>query len=197
MALGPGGLPANLAGWVCTSGLRLLKRETLSTAMYPAGGPLQLPPRGAPRPTVGAWPVPHRQLDQRPTSSLRQATIDLVPEIVATHPDRLHLATSKFERRGQAAFVSADDSRGARPHGTRGEIGHVHESDGSLHLILSPADARTVIEQGWGERHPLCGAPVVGLPPTYVLIYAPRDEQELEIVAELLRRAARFAGALG
>lgn len=36
-----------------------------------------------------------------------------------------------------------------------GEVCHSHPSDGSLHLVLHPADVRAVLEKGWGERHPL------------------------------------------
>ncbi|SPO32302.1 uncharacterized protein UTRI_02859 [Ustilago trichophora] len=51
----------------------------------------------------------------------------------------------------------------------RGEFVHVHCStaseggvsseDGSLHMTLSPDDAALVVEQGWGELHPLAGFP--------------------------------------
>lgn len=37
-----------------------------------------------------------------------------------------------------------------------------------------------VIERGWGERHPLSGTPVI--PKEYLLIYAPRDQEELDVV---------------
>lgn len=60
----------------------------------------------------------------------------------------------------------------------------MHHSDGSLHLILSPSDAITVLSARWGERHPLAGMPP-GLPLTYVLVYPPRDKPGASIVAQL------------
>jgi hypothetical protein len=35
------------------------------------------------------------------------------------------------------------------------EIAHVHLADNSLHMYLSPLDARAVIESEWGERFPV------------------------------------------
>lgn len=191
LALGPGGLPTNPLGWVITTALRLLGREPLSTGIYPSPQTaLDLPDRQGPRPTIAHWPVPHRQLNQLLTTDARAASSAIADEIAAAGERRLHVATSKFERRGPAVFVTEPDHNTPWLKDARGEAGHVHASDGSLHLVLPPADARIVIERGWGERHPLCGAPIVGLPNTYLLIYAPRDEQERDIIRYLFKRAA-------
>lgn len=37
------------------------------------------------------------------------------------------------------------------------ELTHLHMTEGSMHVILSPQDARQVIKQGWGELHSLAG----------------------------------------
>jgi hypothetical protein len=72
---------------------------------------------------------------------------------------------------------------------TRGEIAHMHASDGSLHVNLTPKDAKLVLERGWGQRHPLSGRVLyLGL----VMIYAPRGEQELEVVEKITRASVRF-----
>ncbi|HEY7747264.1 MAG TPA: hypothetical protein VH933_01120 [Aestuariivirgaceae bacterium] len=42
-----------------------------------------------------------------------------------------------------------------------------------------------VIANGWGERHPLAGKH--GLPDNIIMVYGPRDEEELAVVAELLQ----------
>lgn len=194
MALGPGGLPANAVGWIIASVLRAVTRETTSVACYrvpdaerPA---LQLPRRQGARPAIGRWPIPHRQLDQLPAPALRSATQRLTAQIAGESPGQLETATSKFERRGEAVFAVPDQHRPAWLRKAHGEAGHVHGSDGSLHLVLHPADARTVIEAQWGERHPLCGVPLLGIPTNYLMVYAPRDELELATVAMLFRRAA-------
>jgi phospholipase/carboxylesterase len=66
------------------------------------------------------------------------------------------------------------------------EFAHLHPpTDGSLHMSLPPAMVDQVIENGWAEYHPLAGKH--GLPRNIVMVYGPRDESELEIVAALVR----------
>lgn len=73
----------------------------------------------------------------------------------------------------------------------RGEIAHMHSVDGSLHIALTPRDAALVIERGWGERMGLAGKGFK-LPSTLLLVYAPRNEGELEVVKNILSAGARF-----
>jgi hypothetical protein len=73
-----------------------------------------------------------------------------------------------------------------------------------LHLTLHPADVRTVLEKGWGERHPLAWDDggeewcwwrwAKSVPPGFVMIYAPRDERELEIVMDIIRASVWWVG---
>lgn len=74
------------------------------------------------------------------------------------------------------------------------EFAHVHvEDDGSLHAIL-PEPLRTeAMAAGWAEPHPFAGQPTVS--PDTVMIYAPRDEDEVTTVAELVRRSWENARA--
>ena len=44
--------------------------------------------------------------------------------------------------------------------------------------------AFTVIKKGWGERHPLSGSHF--LPKEFVLLYAPRDDDELAMISRCL-----------
>lgn len=39
----------------------------------------------------------------------------------------------------------------------RHELAHIHLTEGSLHVVLSPQDARQVVEKRWGELHRLAG----------------------------------------
>jgi Family of unknown function (DUF5519) len=56
--------------------------------------------------------------------------------------------------------------------------------DGSLHMTLPPDVAEEAYAKGWGEPHPYSGTP---------LIFAPRDEDELEVVFGLLRASYDYA----
>jgi catechol 2,3-dioxygenase-like lactoylglutathione lyase family enzyme len=51
--------------------------------------------------------------------------------------------------------------------------------------------AAAACEAGWAEPHPLVAS--AALPPTHVMVYAPRNEHELDVVASLVEAACRFA----
>ncbi|ROV93266.1 hypothetical protein VSDG_06864 [Cytospora chrysosperma] len=78
--------------------------------------------------------------------------------------------------------------------GTRGEIAHVHP-EASSHVTVSMADAGALVLAGWAERHMLGGSRVGGVPWGYVLVYAPRDEAELEVWRAVVVAGARFVCA--
>ncbi len=68
------------------------------------------------------------------------------------------------------------------------EVAHVHPgADASLHLSLPEPLRGRAIAAGWALPHPLAGAPTVS--PDTVMVYAPRDEQELETVTALAQAA--------
>ena len=73
------------------------------------------------------------------------------------------------------------------------EFAHLHPPhDGSLHLVLPPAEVNEVIENGWAERHPLAGR--FGMPENIVMVYGPRDEDEFHVVEALVNASHAFAG---
>jgi hypothetical protein len=72
------------------------------------------------------------------------------------------------------------------------EFAHLHPAtDGSLHMALPAGIVDAVIDNGWAERHPLAGK--FGLGTNIVMVYGPRDDAELEIVADLVRAAHAHA----
>ncbi len=78
------------------------------------------------------------------------------------------------------------------------EFAHVHgEKDGSLHLRLSDADAKTLLESGWGELHLLAGMFIsslnMNLPLGVVMVYAPRNMEEVAIVLSVVKASYDFA----
>ena len=74
------------------------------------------------------------------------------------------------------------------------EFAHLHPPrDGSLHMTLPPEIVEQVIDNGWAERHPLAGR--YGLPANIVMVYGPRDAQELAVVGDLVRASHAFAAA--
>jgi hypothetical protein len=76
------------------------------------------------------------------------------------------------------------------------EFAHLHPAtDGSLHMVLPPDLVDRVVENGWAERHPLAGR--YGLPGNIVMVYGPRDDDELGIVEDLVRASHSFASDSG
>jgi phospholipase/carboxylesterase len=66
------------------------------------------------------------------------------------------------------------------------EFAHLHpHHDGSLHLALPETVKDQVEESGWGVRHPT--------QPTEILIYGPRDRDELDTVFNLVEASYRYA----
>jgi hypothetical protein len=100
----------------------------------------------------------------------------------------LTVRRSHFEKHNDAVFAAP----GLPVHGdgqaSGGEIGHLH-ADGSLHVVLAAADAAQAIENRWGQAHPAEGL-AAGLPPAYVLLYAPRTPDEVAVAERLLDAAA-------
>ncbi len=67
----------------------------------------------------------------------------------------------------------------------RTEFAHVHPAgDGSLHMKLPPSVHHDAIAKGWGEPHPISGT---------LLVFAPRDRHELEIIWQLVITSYRYA----
>ena len=84
-ALGAGGLPYNVWGWLINCALRPLGREAKGTECYDSeklrsmGGEVgnrgwlgDLPVRTGSRPHVGPWMAPHRQLNQNSSPELKK-----------------------------------------------------------------------------------------------------------------------------
>jgi hypothetical protein len=92
----------------------------------------------------------------------------------------------------RALCLSADVEAGPQEAFITGrEFAHLHAlPDSSLHLVLPEPLATEAIEAGWGELHPLAGTTV---PATTLLVYAPRDPGEIDVVLELVRRSSEFA----
>jgi len=61
-----------------------------------------------------------------------------------------------------------------------------------MHMLLHPDDAKVVLDMGWGERHPLSKGGWLKrfVPKEFVMVYAPRNREELEVVCRIIEAAA-------
>lgn len=68
---------------------------------------------------------------------------------------------------------------------------HPHPDNGSMHVKLPREDALQVTEKGWGEDHYLVtqGHYPIGL----VMVFSPRDVDELEIVKAIVKKSYEYA----
>lgn len=168
----------------------------------------KLPYRAGPRPDVPTFVAPQRQMTQGIAdgdgAGLRARQVACMEALARANPDAFKTAPSEAEGRHHGALWLADGGAGARGRGRgrgvaglawglRGEFAHPH-GEGSAHLVLSLADAETLIARGWAERHPLSGGRGP-LPWGYVFVYAPRDDDEFALWCRVLLASARFVAA--
>ncbi|KAJ7052564.1 hypothetical protein C8F01DRAFT_997919 [Mycena amicta] len=194
-----------LFGWLTTVALTGLGRETLSTAEY--GEKVQgcidageMVERRGSRPQTGWHSAPHRQIDRLPSEEMAKRLEEMFAKHVAANPKLVQLVESSPHEQLHPGMVIHPDI--ATPHRDAEwavrEIAHIHPTDHSMHLVLSPADSKVAIELGWAERHPLSGVfKMFPLPGTYLLVYAPRDDEELEIVERLLIASIKYMTGSG
>lgn len=213
LALGRGGMPYNVFGWALQGLLQLLaKWDTRDPSPFtkprnrkatePHGSRTffdnPIPERAGDRPTVPGYVAPQRQTTQQP------ADVEVMSKRMRAHIDSLLIANtgvfvsrpSRLEGVGTPA-VFLDDSSGATEmprfmSGIKGETAHVHP-ECSSHVTVSMADAEEVVRKGWGERHRLSG--VGPMPWSYMLIYAPRDDGELEVWKKIVEAGMKFVSA--
>lgn len=147
-----------------------------------------LPARRGPRPATTPT-NPHRQLEQNAPAALQEALWRRMAALagVETGPSLVSVPGAR------AVFLAQPPCCG--PAGAcmeDREFAHLHPPhDGSLHLTLPEGPRRQAIEGGWAEPHPLIARGRV--PATVVMVYGPRDAEELEVVWSLLRASHRFA----
>ncbi|KAI1773619.1 hypothetical protein F4818DRAFT_96048 [Hypoxylon cercidicola] len=205
-ALGPNGLPLNLFGYLFQAAASPFARlDTRVPAPYDAEQlskkygaltlksflPDPLPPRSGPRPEVPTFVGPQRQTSQQASAEARARQEAFLHAFAAANPARVRVRPSNLEG---PLFNGLWLEDGLPVRGEfrmlRGEFAHPH-GEGSTHLVLSLVDAADAIESGWAERHRMSGVGSL-MPWGFVLIYAPRDDAELEVWKGFVLASARY-----
>ena len=203
-SLGPGGTPSTIIGYLRIKFLGLFAIHNpympppippeiyLNRPSYLAK--TDLPARRGGRPEVQGI-APHRQLDQRAPGDVFQNLRSVIRMIGARHSQKLKYGTSCLEKHGPGLFALQPINRSRH---CNGEICHSHPSDGSTHLTLHPVDAAIVILRGWGERHPLSSGGWLArfVPQGFVMVYAPRNNEELVIIRRIVAAAVWWVGGV-
>ncbi|MEM7040774.1 MAG: phospholipase [Bacteroidota bacterium] len=148
-----------------------------------------LPTRKGERPSTTPT-NPHTQLDQQPKDLIHvQTLMDWAFDLahIEKRPSAISVpgAVAMCMQAGHTC-----DQCNAFMIGT--EFAHFHpHPDHSLHLGLRQSDAEILIEKGWGEWHPMIKRGI--LPPNIIMLYAPRDKEELDVAKFILGRSYDFA----
>ncbi|WP_459384590.1 luciferase domain-containing protein [Arthrobacter humicola] len=147
-----------------------------------------LPRRAGQRPTV-SWTIPQEQRTDN-------APVDLQEKLFARISSLAGVSTSQSVisvpgARGLMIKPAPDAPKDAFLVPSAGEFAHQHPShDGSLHLALPPKLAADAIAKGWAVAHPLAG---IRLAQGMVMVYGPRDENELHVVAAMVETSHAYA----
>lgn len=201
LSLGPGGTPSTFLGFLKIQLLAIFAvtdpyHVDSKTEVASSNGHLNgLSRRQGLRPEVRGI-APQRQITQKAPMNLLKKLAARI-ESMAVQSNNIRVGTSCIEKHGIAIFNTA--SSYPAKHRCKGEICHLHGSDGSMHMPLHPTDAQAVFDAGWGEKHPLARGGYFEryVPVAFVMVYAPRDESEVEIVMSIVRAAAWFVSGEG
>jgi hypothetical protein len=131
---------------------------------------------------------PHIQLSENAPAEFQERVFDFARALPG-----VRVGPSLVSVPGARAFHTPSSPQTARDaFMIEHEFAHLHpSSDGSLHMVLPPDVVDRVIENQWAERHPLAGRH--GLPSNIVMVYGPRNEDELEVVNDLVRASYDLA----
>ncbi|CAN5826717.1 hypothetical protein BH23ACT12_BH23ACT12_01040 [soil metagenome] len=132
---------------------------------------------------------PHRQLTQIAPVEMQDALVERGRLLLGTY-----VAPSLISMPGSRAFVLDDSSPTTLCEAFMigREYAHIHPSyDGSLHMVLAAHLVRQVVERGWGEQHPVAKMGLI--PMNTLMVYGPRDPDELDVVFMLLKTSWSYA----
>ena len=145
--------------------------------------------RSGPKPATSLG-MPHQQLDQQPQDSSPREALALR---VFALPGVLEERSGVSVPGARALVLDVTAAHGPDTSFMVGrEFAHLHPSpDESLHIVLPRDLAAAAIEAGWAEPHPLA-ARMHG-PSIAVMVFAPRNDEEVAVVAGLVEASYRNA----
>ena len=203
VSFGSGGTPPTPSGyWRMTklrwrafwSGDDMRDTTSLASAEGPSFLSRELPQRQGERPQIVARTMPQRQKPGPLDPSIKERVHAIPAKFCERHPEILLLDLSKTEGRSTDAIYAQPDLPGRHPSAQDkilgNEIAHVHPAENSLHVWLSPPDAKVAVEKGWGERFPLSAMGMCH--PGWIMLYAPRSMGDVEVIEEIVKAGVEF-----
>lgn len=149
---------------------------------------LRLPQRSGPAPKTTSQ-LPHSQLTQHGPETVIEklhAWCFSLPNV-----NNEHSGISVPGARALVLHRGAECNHEAFMIGR--EFAHIHPypDNGSLHVKVTPEDAQVVKDAGFGEDHYL--VTLGHYPPGLIMVFSPRDDDELEAVKKIVARSYEFA----
>ena len=149
---------------------------------------LDIPKRTGDAPMVAGY-VPHQQIDQHSGKKIFEKFKVRVAEL--PHVSLIKSRTTVDESIG----LYIDPGVDLHPKAER-EFTHLNTEPGlgSFHVKLPTEDLDHLIKKGWGTYHPMSeGLKDRSGKIAVALVYAPRDDEELDVAMSILKYAHKFA----
>ncbi len=147
-----------------------------------------LPLRAGQRPAV-SWTIPQEQLSDNAPLELQESLFARIRLLAGVSTSQS--AISVPGARGLMVKPAPDAPVDSFLVPSAGEFAHQHPShDGSLHLALPPDLVADAVAKRWATAHPLAG---IRLARGMVMVYGPRDENELRVVAAMVETSHAYA----
>ncbi|KAL2809141.1 hypothetical protein BJX63DRAFT_424064 [Aspergillus granulosus] len=189
-----GGPPYNVLGWLAVKFVfNPFKRENEKTEYL-----TKLPKRQGEQPQMGTFAVPQRQRDRCRPRRRKKCKLMAEHDLFFTRNAQIaNRPPSMLEKYTDAAHVCIGVLLTAVAAQMKRKICHAHgTSDHSIHVTLSLIDCKRAIESGWGQRFSLAGTKLFkdltlghlpAIPLEYILVYAPRNEEEIQVVMQIVK----------
>jgi phospholipase/carboxylesterase len=151
-----------------------------------------LPSRALPHrlgaPPVVSWTIPQQQESDNAPAVLQEQLFEKASALPG-----VEVAPSRISVPGARGFTlrAGSGEQLAYLVPQVGEFAHLHPAhDGSLHLVLPTDLAADVSAKGWGRPHMWAGT---RLSPGFMMVYGPRNEEELATVLGIVTASHAFA----
>jgi hypothetical protein len=198
MALAPGSLPSSGAGF-----WRVTQIARCGSVAYGAGFLQSVALRSGATPyTVGT--VVHQQVNQQSPGDVQQYFGNRLALFAALQSTDSSAASSSSDSATSALSSSDDCTSNPVIRAFGYSTCSPQRSSSGAHVILHPSDFEQVVQNGWGEVHPLAntGCPFSRsggnpcLPGTLTLVYAPREYSEVCTVMGIIEAGSKYLASL-
>lgn len=103
-----------------------------------------------------------------------------------------------FQTPGHGFALDEELARGQPEAFVSDPVWLILRADGAMHLGLRPEWAQRVLTLGWGIVHPFARYMAGAVPPQSLIVFAPRDEEELIAARSIMEAAYGYAvGRIG